>query len=217
MNNRTSGLAEAIATVYLIVFGLPGLVLAGYALAGLGRTGWSMISLPAWTTEVFAWAVGTSICGIAILSRGMRLPRGWRVAKSPSQAPWARLAPLLMSPGVVVALGSADIVGGGPVDLPIGAAVRDALPMFGWAVFVAMPVLIAVWVLFDLWAHLRGPVQPASPSVVAPLASSFSSRPDRDAPAQVLQLDETWDQRFARQRAARLAAQRSQASGTPGV
>lgn len=216
MNNRTSGLAEAIATIYLIVFGVPGLVLAGCALAGLSRTGWSMLGLPAWTGGVFAWAVGTSMCGILILSRGLRLPRGWCVAKTRSPAPWARLAPLLVSPGVVVALGSADIVGGGPVNLPIGAAIRDALPIFGWAVFVVMPVSVAVWVFYDLWAHLRGPDQPSLPHDVAPLVTSTAKRPDRDTPPQVVQLEETWDQRFARQRAERLAAQRNQASGAAG-
>jgi hypothetical protein len=101
------------------------------------------------------------------------------------------------------------------VDFPIGAAIREALPVFGWAVFVALPASIAVSVLFDLWTHLTGPGNPGTPCF-ASQSASVPSRPNCDIPVEILQLEESWEQRFARQRAQRLAAQRSVASDAPG-
>ncbi|RTL35836.1 MAG: hypothetical protein EKK53_23860 [Burkholderiales bacterium] len=216
MNNRSSGLAELIATIYFIVFCIPGFIIGGFALVGLGRAGWSVLGLPAWTAGVFAWAAWASICGILILSKGVRLPWGWSIARSRRQSGWARLAPLLLSPCVIVVLGSAESAGGGRVDFPIGAAIREALPVFGWAVFVAVPASIAVSVLFDLWTHLAGPASPGAPRFASESATEVPSRPNRDTPVEILQIEESWEQRFARQRAQRLAAQRSVASDAPG-
>lgn len=216
MNRQGSGLAEVIATIYFIVFCIPGFIIGGFALVGLGRAGWSVLGLPAWTAGVLAWAAWVSICGILILSTGVRLPWGWSITRSRSPSPWGRLLPLLLSPCVIVVLGSAEAAGGGRVDLPIGAALQEALPVFGWAVFVVMPALIALSVLFELWTHLAGPASPGAPRFASQSASAGPSRPLHDAPGEVVHLEETWEQRFARQRAQRLAAQRAGASDAPG-
>lgn len=211
MTSRKLDFIEAAGAIYLILFGIPGLLVGAAAMYGVAKAGWTSLALPAWAIGVFAVGIWLSVSGLVCVHRGAKLPAGWRIAKSDRPVPWTLIAPALMTPSLVVVLGSSDAVNGGGLDFPIGRAIRDSLPLFGWAFFTVLPVLVGWMVAKVVLKHLHRPAGRSSGEVPGP-SGRIHATEGVATPVPRLHVDESMEQRFARQRAEREALKRADRS-----